>query len=256
MPPQRLWHGYAPTIEQVMAIGERNVTRMLDILQGAECRPRPGWSVLDFGCAAGFMTRHFRHLADHASGEAGGEVWGVDLSGPHIDWCMRHLAPPFRFALTSSFPSLPFEDGRFDLVYCGSVFSHIGEHCDGWLLELARVLRPGGTLYLTLVTKEAMWKYIERWPQLGFSKDIQRLFTPEQLRSDFATLVFRNGPGLHTVYDMDYFKAKCEGSFEVLRVQPDVYTFQWAVALRKRSRVARGAAPEVRTRPVGVIAPV
>jgi len=33
---------------------------------------------------------------------------------------------------------LPFEDSSFDLVYCGSVFTHVSDLADAWFLELRR----------------------------------------------------------------------------------------------------------------------
>lgn len=194
-----------------------------------------GDKVLDFGCAGGFMLRCFREIAEDRG--SGGEVWGVDLSGPHVQWCMRHLMPPFRFALTSNCPSLPFPDGHFDLAYCISVFSHIGEHCDGWLAELARVIRPGGRLYASVVTKESMRRYFSERPSLGFSTEMRKVFTPAQLGSDFAAAVCGNGPGLHAVYDLDTFKTKCESCFEIADIVPDSHSFQWAFVLRRPTPV-------------------
>lgn len=65
-----------------------------------------------------------------------GEVWGVDIAGSHILWCQQNLPAPFKFATTTSFPHLPFEDNYFDLIYAGSVFTHIADLAESWLLEL------------------------------------------------------------------------------------------------------------------------
>lgn len=100
--------------------------------------------ILDFGCGTGRMTRH---LSDHAREH---DVWGVDVNAAGIAWAQQHLAPPLRFAACTSFPHLPFEDGAFDLVYAASVFTHISELADAWLLELRRITRPGGHLWLTV----------------------------------------------------------------------------------------------------------
>jgi len=48
-------------------------------------------------------------------------------------------------------PGLPYPDGHFDLVYAMSVFTHIVEDWAGWLLELRRVLAPGGILLATVI---------------------------------------------------------------------------------------------------------
>ncbi|WPB81813.1 class I SAM-dependent methyltransferase [Archangium violaceum] len=43
---------------------------------------------------------------------------------------------------------LPYADGRFDLVLSMDVIEHLPRP-EPWLAELVRVLRPGGTLFLT-----------------------------------------------------------------------------------------------------------
>jgi ubiquinone/menaquinone biosynthesis C-methylase UbiE len=64
-------------------------------------------------------------------------------------WANRHLRPPFRFVTPTTLPHLPFADGYFQMIYAGSVFTHIADLADAWLLELRRVLAPGGRAYLT-----------------------------------------------------------------------------------------------------------
>ena len=46
---------------------------------------------------------------------------------------------------------LPYPDSYFNLVYATSVFTHIGEHWSDWLLELHRVVEPGGLLIATFL---------------------------------------------------------------------------------------------------------
>src|SRR5207244_2674608 len=47
-------------------------------------------------------------------------------------------------------PPLAFEDRYFDFIYAGSVFTHIADLAEAWLMELRRIVRPGGRLYLTI----------------------------------------------------------------------------------------------------------
>ena len=49
------------------------------------------------------------------------------------------------FATVTTAPHLPFADGYFDFAYCSSVFTHISDLADAWLLELRRIVRSGGT---------------------------------------------------------------------------------------------------------------
>lgn len=104
-----------------------------------------GKKVLDFGCGAGRTIRHFVDLASEC------ELWGTDISVPCIEWDRRHLSPPVTFSVNDEVPPLPFSDGTFDLVYAISVFTHISDHWASWLLELDRILAPGGRLVATFM---------------------------------------------------------------------------------------------------------
>lgn len=229
VPPKRLWIGYGETRQRYLQIGRDNVKRMMQVLGDAGVTVEPGQRVLEFGCGAAPMMRN---LVEHAER---GEVWGVDINSDHIHWCMQHLSPPFRFAITSTSAHLPFEDNYFDFIYCGSVFSHIGEMASAWLLELARVIRPGGVLYLSMNSKESLKLFLSEWPQGGVTRELRMNFTQEQLDSDFATLVVGRAPWQHAVYDIDFFRRMCETRFDVAAMTSRAYYLQTGFVLRKRA---------------------
>ena len=60
------------------------------------------------------------------------------------------LGAAFSLLVNTILPYLPFEDRYFDVIYAGSVFTHIDDFAQTWFLELRRVLRAGGTLYVTI----------------------------------------------------------------------------------------------------------
>src|SRR6516225_977879 len=150
LPPQDLWAGYGTTAEYFLHSGNLDVDTMKKILDSSGFSIQDGNRLLDFGCASGRMMRWLDDMADRC------EVWGVDISARHIIWCQEHLSPPFKFATVTTAPHLPFEDGYFDLIYCGSVFTHIADLADAWLLELKRILKPGGRLYITIHDKHTI----------------------------------------------------------------------------------------------------
>jgi SAM-dependent methyltransferase len=85
----------------------------------------------------------------HWYGEPAGRLYGCDLNHAAIAWAAKHL-PHATFTVNRIAPPLPYDDGRFDLVYALSVFTHLPEALTvDWLRELHRVLRPGGVLVLT-----------------------------------------------------------------------------------------------------------
>lgn len=105
-----------------------------------------GARVLDFGCGAG---RVLRHLVDVVGED--GELHGVDIDAPSIDWLQANGEPWIHAQQCAEAPRLPYPDAHFDLVYALSVFTHIVDHWAGWLLELRRVLAPGGILLATVI---------------------------------------------------------------------------------------------------------
>ena len=74
---------------------------------------------------------------------------GTDCNPHLIEWCQRSL-PFATFAVNSTLPPLDYRDDSFDFIYAFSVFTHLAEADEeSWLLELWRVLRPGGYALLT-----------------------------------------------------------------------------------------------------------
>lgn len=104
-----------------------------------------GRRILDFGCGAGRILRHF--IAE----DTGAELWGCDIDEPSVDWLRGNLVPPLSVFLNGEAPPLAQPDGKFDLIYCVSVFSHLTRQWAEWLLELHRLLKPGGLLLTTVM---------------------------------------------------------------------------------------------------------
>ena len=96
--------------------------------------------LLDFGCGCGRVTKI---LPDRG---LGARVSACDVNEPAVRWCREHLSVR-ECIVNAPLPPLPFDDDAFDVVWCGSVFTHLDRgHQDRWLEELRRVLRPGGIL--------------------------------------------------------------------------------------------------------------
>jgi len=62
--------------------------------------------------------------------------------------------------LKQDLTKLPFQDGRFDVIYCYHVLEHINNDAAA-LREMARVLRSGGILYIGFPNKRRMLGYID-----------------------------------------------------------------------------------------------
>jgi SAM-dependent methyltransferase len=110
-----------------------------------------GKRVLDFGCGSARVLRHF------ATEAAQGEFTGCDIDPPSIEWAAGHMSPPFRFFRNRPTPPLELAAGSLDLIWAMSVFTHITDAWSDWLVEMHRLLAPGGMLLASWLG-EGMWE--------------------------------------------------------------------------------------------------
>ena len=236
LPPVSLREGYgvrpdlSPDDDQYLDGGKAHVHTMMAVLESAGFELRVGQRLLELGCATGRMLRWF---APHAESS---EVWGVDMNALSIAWCQQHLSPPFHFVTTTTAPHLPFEDRSFDLVYAGSVFTHIAELADAWLLEVRRVLKPGALAYVTIFDDKSRDALLTRFvdhPTHRFLSDFDR--RTGVLASDYASFVYQPScRDVRVVYDRASLLGKVGRWFVVKTVRDEAYGWQTGVVLQKR----------------------
>jgi ubiquinone/menaquinone biosynthesis C-methylase UbiE len=140
------WYGEMATsrFANAFAYGRAKVDRRLNDCFKAV---RPGAHVLDVGCGTGEYIRRANALGFSASGIEPAEA-------------MRNTAiemNPGSTILNGVATELPFSDGSFDLVICIEVlrYLHAADNRQA-LREMHRVLRPGGTMFLTMVNRYAL----------------------------------------------------------------------------------------------------
>ena len=232
VPDIELWHGYAETPEEFLACGRSDVASMLSILAGAGTSPDELTRVLDFGCAAARMLRFYPRTERS-------ELWGVDVDATHINWCQLNMGPPFSFATITTSPHLPFEDNYFDLVYAGSVFTHISDLTDSWFLELRRVVRRHGYLYITIHDKRTVELLLTKFKDhplfFDFVPMVESFCERTGVRSqNYAYFRMLADPMSQVFYDEEYLARKWSQWAEVISITPEAHDHQTALLLRKR----------------------
>lgn len=105
-----------------------------------------GKTVLDLGCAGGFMAE--------ALAEKGAIVTGIDPAAQAIDAARAHAdlsGHDIQYDVGVG-ESLPYADEAFDYVVCVDVLEHV-QHLDQVLGEVERVLRPGGLFLFDTINR-------------------------------------------------------------------------------------------------------
>lgn len=101
-------------------------------------------NLLDFGCGCG------RVLSWLAIDHPRAQLHGVDIDADAIAWC-RSRMPSVNLLAIQPDPPLPYPPGFFDAVFALSVFDTLRTDARAaWIAEMHRVLKPGGTLLLTV----------------------------------------------------------------------------------------------------------
>jgi len=188
---------------------------------------------LDFGCASGRVLRHV------ALSERGVNAVGCDLNRRHTDWVATYLPPQIKVFQNHSIPTLPLPDESLDVITAYSVFTHIEAFETAWLMEMRRVLRPGGVLWAT-IHSERTWQVMEPgWPLYDAMVHFPDFAPYQESRTSLPKdrLVFRadgsRSYSSNVFYTMDYIHRTWGRLFEIAEVHHRLPDYQDVLILRK-----------------------
>lgn len=231
VPPKNLRMGYGKDTEEYLQSGRQQIETMTDIIGKSGADIKKFEKILDIGCSSGRMIRWLNRYSSKA------EIWGSDISSEHIMWANKYLNPPFNFVTTTTVPHLPFEDRSFELVYACSVFTHIDDLSVAWLLELKRIIKTGGLLYLTIHDKHSleMMNSIPVWKESWLNKFINGNNLFVNSNREFDVFVGLRGTDSQVFYDLDYFCNSVRKIFEIVSVNKGAYGYQTGILLKRAS---------------------
>jgi ubiquinone/menaquinone biosynthesis C-methylase UbiE len=187
-----------------------------------------GQTLLDLGCASGRLLRHF------TCGTSEIKLLGCDLNRNNIAWMRQHLRhPSLTFFQNTALPHLPLPDQSVDAVTALSVFTHIADFEEAWLLELQRVLKPGGWAFVTVHTDrfwpeipnhfsfEYLTKQPHAAPDLGIDRVTEEFFTP-QMPAPRVVLLRTNYPvnNANVYHHREYLRSIWGQIFDIEEIIP------------------------------------
>jgi hypothetical protein len=126
------------------------------------------------------------------------------------------------------------------MICAGSVFTHISDLADTWLMELKRILRPGGRLYVTIHDNRTIEIVLSSPPGhwLHETSLRQQLLAFEKetnfMESGFSMFVVSRQPGDAQVFhDIGFLRENWGRFLKILSIVPEAYGYQTAVILSK-----------------------
>jgi SAM-dependent methyltransferase len=168
----------------------------------AEAEPR---RVLEVGCGMG-------NFAERVARETSAEVIATDLS-PRMVELARERGLDARVA---DVQQLPFGNDEFDCAVANAMLYHV-EDLDRALIELARVLEPGGRFVAVTIGAEHMgelWELVGyRLPERPFSREngaehLGRHFREVRRQDVDAELVFPDSSAVHGYVESTIFSGE------------------------------------------------
>ena len=183
--------------------------------------------ILDFACGPGRIAVELkRHLSTC-------RFYGSDIDREAIAWAQKHLIGYGDFATNDVAPPTRYANDTFDVIYSVSLFTHLDERLQlQWLEELARILKPKGTLLTTIHGKFARasctaneLNELDR-KGVAFRVDRKGLFKLDGLPDFYQT----------TFHTPAYVASVCGKYFEVIdHIEGGLGQHQDLVVLRRRA---------------------
>src|SRR4029079_2721503 len=144
-----------------------------------------------------------------------------------------------RVFLNTIHPHLPIADASLDVVTAFSVFTHIDQLELAWLLELRRITKPSGVLYVT-VHDEQTWDNLPNNPHLlnglkqsaGFRDTLLGAAMPEE-RLAFSWTA-DNHYNCNVFHSEAYIRRVWGRFFRILSFKPRYHWEQTQFALQPR----------------------
>lgn len=188
---------------------------------------------LDFGGCSGRVARHLARIPNL-------ETWLCDINAIYIDWLDKFATRDIRAFQNRPCPTLPFESNELDFICAFSVFTHIAEGELHWLLELRRIIRPGGGLYITLLD-DTSWEVArsQKWllDSLARGTEDERLRRdiPGDIPSERYILRYSANDtyNCNVFYKRSFLEKKWARYFRASRFIPQGHAYQTCLILQK-----------------------
>ena len=192
-----------------------------------------GATILDIGCSSGRFLRHIVSQCENAS------IYGCDVNVKTIHWLNTYFGDKIFTFQNTAIASLPFQDNNFEVITAFSVFTHIWHSIDAWILELYRIIKSGGLVYITVQT-ETTWKNMKKNNYViyqNLKKYYPEAFNEDSTFEDSVEII--KPPGSVNAYNAQvfisrsYIRKKWGNLFKVVDILEKHSEYQDVILLQK-----------------------
>lgn len=111
----------------------------------SKVNPKENWDVIDLGCGAGYLSEELYRKVNC-------RITGIDFSTEAMSLSRERLSDlPINF-IHSNLTETRLPNQCADLIICSGSLEHV-KNIEAALLEVSRLLKPGGILYITSSNK-------------------------------------------------------------------------------------------------------
>lgn len=159
------------------------------------------------------------------------EIWGCDVSAEHIFFAKKSIQDA-KFFVNTFHGGMPFNDYFFDVIFCGSVFTHLDELFDMWLYELLRIISKNGILVITLNDENVLRKLKTNNTNNQFEEAVKKVQSMD-LDDNFMQATIERRDGLYTFINSKYFKSLIKGFANIEHISDMTYGYQQTYFLKR-----------------------
>ena len=135
MPPEIAWY---------LRSGQMAYDAIQRSLLSNSIAPHEFKEILEFGCGTGRILWYWRK-------HPRARLHGTDFNLKLVKYCQSTISDFASCQLNDLAPPLAYPEGKFDLIYANSVFTHLPENLQiTWMREMRRILQTNGYLYITV----------------------------------------------------------------------------------------------------------
>jgi malonyl-CoA O-methyltransferase len=153
-------------------------------------------TIIDVGCGTGFFVKPLVDAFPRA------RMYGVDIAKGMLDFAKLHNDEAINWVCADA-EHLPFRNNSADIIF-SNLSMQWCEHTDEFLMEVKRVLKPGGIALLSTLGSTTLNELRRAWELVDNQPHVNRFLDADELKKILDTLNFSSSMLTHETRKLMY----------------------------------------------------